>query len=84
MRVTSRFDYTVPFRRQISHYNMQKIKFISSKIYNIFIYNVSDLILLGEKNNSNFFLTNLPKLSTIKKYTNHFLFRLLYKICETN
>ena len=29
-------------------------------------------------------MTDLSRLSTIKKYTNHFSFRLLYKVCETN
>ena len=45
--------------------------------------NVSDVILLWMKKTKKK-MTNLPRLSTIKKYTNHFPFRLLYKICETN
>ena len=41
------------------------------KKYSIFIYNMSDLILLG-KNATN--KKQLTTLSAIKKYTNHFPF----------
>ena len=84
IRGTFCFDYTILLRQQISNYSTQK-NYISvfKKNCNIFIYNVSHLILPGEKGNSYFFFTNLPTLSTIKKYKNHFPFRSHYIVCET-
>ena len=49
----------------------------------IIIYNISDLILLGEKDSSYFYFINLHKLSTIKKYKNHFPFQSHYIVCKT-
>ena len=49
MRVTSRCNYTIFFRRQISHDNKQKFFFSQITYYNIFIYSVLNLILLGKK-----------------------------------
>ena len=49
----------------------------------IIIYNISDLILLGEKDSSYFYFINLHKLSTIKKYKNHFPFQSQYIVCKT-
>ena len=49
----------------------------------IIIYNISDLILLGKKDNSYFYFINLHGLSTIKKYKNHFPFQSHYIVCKT-
>ena len=50
----------------------------------IIIYNISDLILLGKKDNSYFYFINLHGLSTITKYKNHFPFQSHYIVCKTN
>ena len=49
----------------------------------IIIYNISDLILLGEKYSSYFYFINLHKLSTIKKYKNYFPLQSQYIVCKT-
>ena len=45
--------------------------------YSNLIFNIADLILLGKNaTQKNKRLTNLPTLSAIQKYANHFPFRL--------
>ena len=82
---TSHFclDYTVIFRRQINNYSTQKIYISFFLKCNIFIYNMSDLILLGKKGNSYFFLQIYLGSLQLKNYKNHFSFRSHYIVCET-